>query len=100
MSHNYSPSQQHRHALLSVFLTVLAVGFFLLALILISGGFFLWVILLGGGMVFAAMLHYMLWGRAFSDATAGEREEEQLRQRAMSIENEEDWHMPDTRFMR
>lgn len=99
MPHNYSPPQQQRHALLSVFLTVLALGFFLLVLIVISGGFFLYVMLFGGGVAILAMLHYLLWGKAFSDSVAGEREEEKLRQRAAEVETEE-WRAPDTRIRR
>ncbi len=100
MDHNYPPAQQHRHAFLSVFLTVLALGFFLLVLILISGGFFLYVVLFAGAILMLALLHYVLWGKAFSDAVAGEREEEQLRQRAAAIQEEDDWHTPDTRIRR
>jgi hypothetical protein len=72
----------------------------LLVLILISGGFFLWVVLFGGGILMLGLFHYVLWGRAFSQATAGEREEEQLRQRAAAIEEDDDWHKPDTRIRR
>lgn len=100
MTHNYSSGQQHRHAFLSLFLTLLALGFAVLVLIFISGGFFLWVVLFGGGILMLGMFHYLLWGRAFSDAVAGEREEEQLRQRAAEVEAEEQWQQPDTRFRR
>jgi fatty acid desaturase len=99
MDHNYPSSQQHRHAFLSVFLTVLALGFFLLVLIFISGGFFLYVVLFGGAIFLVALLHYLLWGRVFSAEVAGEREEEQLRQRAAAPQ-EDDWHPPDTRIRR
>lgn len=100
MAHNYSSEQQHRHAFLSLFLTILALGFSLLVLILISGGFFLYVVLFGGGILMLGLFHYVLWGRAFSDAVAGEREEEQLRQRAAEVETEEDGRSPDTRIRR
>lgn len=100
MTHNYSTNQQQRHAFLSLFLTVLALGFSLLVLILVSGGFFLYVVLFGGGILLLGMFHYLLWGRAFSDETAGEREEEQLRQRAAEIDVEKEWQAPDTRFRR
>lgn len=100
MTHNYSSEQQQRHAFLSVFLTMLALGFALLVLIVISGGLFLYVLLLGGGIVMVGLLHYLLWGWAFSQETAGEREEEQLRQRAAAIESEEPWKGPDTRIRR
>jgi hypothetical protein len=101
MTHNYPPTQQHRHAFLSVMFTVLALGFFVIVLILISFGGFLWVILLGGSILGVSLLHYVLWGRAFSASVAGEREEEQLRQRAAAIEeDDDDWQMPDTRIRR
>jgi len=54
----------------------------LLFLILISGGFFLYVAL---GVVLiglAGLLHYALWGATMHERTAGEREEERLRQEA------------------
>jgi hypothetical protein len=72
--------------MLGLFLTVMALGFFLLILILISGGFFLYVVAAALGLVGLCAFHYVLWGRAMSHAVAGEREEEQLRQRAA-----EDW---------
>ena len=100
MDHKYSPQQQQRHAMLTVFLTVLAVMFIGLVLIVISNGLILAVALLGGGMFLLGMFHYVLWGRALSEQTAGEREEEQLRQRAAEMESEEDWHRPDTRIRR
>lgn len=100
MDHNYSQRQQQRHALLTVFLTVLASIFFGLVLIVISNGLILSVALLGGGMFLLGVFHYVLWGRAFSEQTAGEREEEQLRQRAAETEAAEDWHRPDTRIRR
>ncbi len=100
MDHNYPPGQQQRHAFLSIMLTVLALGFFLLVLIFISGGFFLYVVLFGGAILLVALLHYVLWGRAFSAEVAGEREEERLRQRAAAVEADDDWQQPDTRIRR
>ena len=46
------------------------------------------------------LFHYLLWGRAFSQEMAGEREEEQLRQRAAEVENDAEWQRPDTRIRR
>jgi CHASE2 domain-containing sensor protein len=100
MPHNDPRPQQGRHAFLSVLLTVLAVGFVLLALIFVSGGFFLYVVLFGGAILLVALMHYVLWGRAFSSQVAGEREEELLRQRAAEIEPDDDWQPPDTRIRR
>jgi fatty acid desaturase len=101
MDHNYPSSpRQQRHAFLSVFLTLIVLGFILLALIFVSGGIFLYVMLFGGVMAFVAMLHYVLWGRAFSAETAGEREEEKLRRRAASVREDDEWQTPDTRIRR
>lgn len=98
MDHNYSPQQQQRHALLTFFLTLLGLLFFGLVLIVVSNGWLLVAFLLGGGIFFLGMINYLLWGRAFSDATAGEREEEQLRQRAAEVDSDD--RRPDTRIRR
>src|SRR5947209_8374478 len=82
--------QQSRQAFLSVLLAGLASVFFLGVLIFISNGFFLYVLLLG--MAGYGSLHYLLWGRLMSEQVAGEREEEQLRQRALA----DDWPLPGT----
>jgi membrane protein implicated in regulation of membrane protease activity len=100
MDHNYPPQQQQRHAFLTVFLSVLVLFIGLVALILLTNGLIFNVLLLGGGIVFLGLLHYVLWGRAFSTEVAGEREEEQLRQRAAAIEEEDEWRQPDTRIRR
>ncbi len=100
MDHKYSPQQQQRHALLTVFLTVLTLIFLGFVLIVLSNGIILSVLLLGGGMFLFGLFHYVLWGRAFSEQVAGEREEEQLRQRAAEIEAEVDRQQPDTRIRR
>lgn len=100
MDHNYSTEQQQRHATMSVFFVVFVVGFSLLFLIAVSGGLFLYVLLLAGFIFFVAAIHYVLWGKLFSEQTAGESEEERLRQRAAEIESGDDWHMPDTRIRR
>jgi hypothetical protein len=100
MDHNYSSHQQHRHAFLSIFLTVLALGFSLFVLILISGGFFLYVVLFGGAFLMLGLLHYALWGRAFSEEVSGEREEELLRRRAAALDVDEPWQPPETRIRR
>lgn len=100
MTHNYSSEQQHRHAFLSVFLTILTLLFSLVFLIFISGGFFGYVVLFGGGIVMLGLFHYVLWGRMLSQEVAGEREEELLRQRAAEDEAEEEQYQPDTRIRR
>jgi hypothetical protein len=88
--------QQNRQAFLSIFLTALAVLFFMVVLIFLTGGFFLYVLEFSGAVVLLGLLHYVLWGRAFSQEVAGEREEEQLRQRAQA----EEWQVPDRHNVR
>ncbi len=75
-----------RASALGMMLTVMAVGFFVLVLILISGGFFLYMVQITAGIFLLALFHYVVWGRAMSQSVAGEREEERLRQRAAEPE--------------
>ena len=42
-------------------------------------------------LILYGMFHYLLWGKMLSEQVAGEREEEQLRQRA----EVEEWPVPD-----
>jgi hypothetical protein len=77
--HDY---QRRRQTLLTVFLA----GFLLIGLLVVftilTGGFLLYVLLVlavGGGI---AALHYFLWGRAYLEKTAGEREELEAQDRA------------------
>lgn len=79
-----------RQTFLTVFLALLLGTFALLVLILVSGGFFLYVLYLALAIAGIAFIHYALWGRALSREVAGEREEEQLRQRAAA----DDWPLP------
>jgi fatty acid desaturase len=85
-----------RQTFLTVFLALLLGVFALLVLILVSGGFFLYVIYLALAVAGLALIHYVLWGRAMSRSVAGEREEEQLRQRAAA----DDWPLPDPNSFR
>ncbi len=75
--------RQRRENFLSVFLAGLAALSFLAVLVLISS-LFLYVLLVAVAMFLVGMLHYLLWGKMLSDEVAGEREEEQLRQRAQA----------------
>ncbi len=88
--HDLRPPR-NRGSHLGMMLTVLALGFFVLVLIFISGGFFLYVVQITAGIFVVSLFHWAVWGRALSQAVAGEREEEQLRRRA--AEEEEDWPM-------
>lgn len=71
-----------RESMLTIVLTGMAAAFFLGFLILITGGFFFYLVQVLAVMAVLGGLHYFLWGKMFSDEVAGEREEEQLRQRA------------------
>jgi len=64
--------------MLAVFLTL----FFGLVLVLLTGGFVLYIGLCVLGVTALGAVHYVLWGRAFEEATAGEREEAELLDRA------------------
>jgi hypothetical protein len=74
--------QQSREATLSIMLTILAVSFFAMVLIVITGGMVIYLLAVVAGLAVFGAMHYFLWGRAFDQATAGEREEEQLREQA------------------
>jgi fatty acid desaturase len=91
MNPNDLQPPRDRGPFLGMMLTVLAVGFFVLVLIFITGGFFLYVVQITAGIFLVALFHYVVWGRAMSQAVAGEREEEQLRQRAAAEADGEDW---------
>jgi hypothetical protein len=87
------PSPRDRGTYLGMMLTVLALGFFVLVLIFISGGFFLYVVEITAGIFLVSLVHWAVWGRALSQSVAGEREEEQLRQRAAEPEDWQDEHV-------
>ena len=93
---DHEPRPPRRQTFLTVFLALLLGAFALLVLILVSGGFFLYVIYLALAVAGLALIHYVLWGRAMSRSVAGEREEEQLRQRAAA----DDWPLPDQNSFR
>lgn len=85
--------RERRTTLLSVFLSLMGVTFFVVLLIFLSNGIFFYVLLLAGGIGFLCLFNYLLWGKSFSDATAGEREEEEMRQQA----KEDEWEVTDAR---
>lgn len=78
---------------LGMLLAALGAGVAVLVLIFLSGGFFLYCVLAVAAFLLIAAFHYVLWGHAFTQETAGEREEEQLRQRAAAPEG---WPPPIT----
>lgn len=73
--------QRKREATLAIMLSAIGLGGFLLFLVLISGGFFIYVYLVVGAIGLLGFVNYLLWGRGMTEATAGEREEEEMRAR-------------------
>jgi hypothetical protein len=89
----YERYRQRREGMLTIMLTGVAVGGFLLFMILVTGGFFFYV-LLGVGVIAAlGVVNYLLWGRSMMQATAGEREEEEAKAR----DEQEPWNLPEPR---
>jgi hypothetical protein len=70
-----------RETFLGFLLVLFMGGGFLLYLIVISGGVFLYVILAVVVIGLVGYLHYLLWGHSLTEEVAGEREEEEARQR-------------------
>src|SRR5205807_2481 len=68
------------------FLTVFLGGIFLVGLLavftILTGGFLLYVLLVVAAAGLVGGLHYLLWGRARVERTAGEREELEAQERA------------------
>jgi fatty acid desaturase len=80
MQLNDHPEPSHRETLLTVILTGLGAGGFLLFLIMISGGFFFWVLVAVAVMVGLGFFHYILWGYAMTQEVAEEQAQEAQRQ--------------------
>src|SRR4051794_17189642 len=80
-----------RGAALSVGLSLVGAAFLLLVLIVITGGLVIYLLAVVGGFAVFAGLHYLLWGRFLHQATEGEREEADLRERARA----DGWDLPD-----
>jgi hypothetical protein len=73
---------QRRATFLPMFLAVAGGGFACLLLVLLTGGFFFYFGLVVLGLTGLGLFHYMVWGRAMSEQTAGEREEMELLEKA------------------
>jgi hypothetical protein len=81
--------QRRRQTFLTVFLAGLAlIGLFFVFTIL-TGGFLLYVLGVVAVAAVVAGMHYFLWGRAYTEQTAGEREEMEARER--TDDDEDGW---------
>ncbi len=70
-----------RETFLGFLLVLFMGGGFLLYLIVITGGVFLYVVLAVVIIGIVGYLHYLIWGQALTQEVAGEREEEEARER-------------------
>ena len=55
-----------------------------LVVVVITGSYFVYLLGIIAAIVAFGAFHYFLWGKMLLDETAGESEEEQLRQRALA----------------
>jgi hypothetical protein len=76
-----NPYRRRRETFLGLLLAFFFGGGFVLFLILVTGGFFLYVLLAVAAIGAVGSVHYLLWGRALTVDVAGEREEEEARER-------------------
>jgi hypothetical protein len=73
--------QRRRQTFLTFFLAAMTLFGLLVVFTILTGGFLLYVLLVMavGGAIAGA--HYFLWGRAYTEQTAGEREEMEAQER-------------------
>jgi hypothetical protein len=74
------PRRRHE-SFLALFLTLFFGAGFFLFLVLVTGGFFLYVLLAIVGIGVAGYVHYIVWGSSLTREVAGEREQEEARER-------------------
>jgi hypothetical protein len=86
-----------RQTIVTTALTSMAAALILFALVLIGGGYFICLVGILAAMTAFGGLHYVLWGRLLVRETAGEREEDLLRERALAEDVREP---PDERIWR
>ncbi len=67
--------QRRRQTFLTIFMAAIFVFGLLFVFTILTGGFLLYVLLVVGVAALIGGAHYLLWGRAYTEATAGEREE-------------------------
>jgi high-affinity Fe2+/Pb2+ permease len=81
MAPENDPPQKRRENFLGLMLALFFGAGFFLFLVLVTGGFFLYV--LGAVVVMGVVgyFHYMFWGHSLTHQVAGEREEEEARER-------------------
>jgi hypothetical protein len=88
MEPSENSEQQRRGACLSVMLTAGFAAFLLVVLVLATGGWAVYVVGVAAAIAGFGAIHYFLWGRLMLQQTAGEREEEEVRQQAEAREKD------------
>jgi hypothetical protein len=91
MDDDFDLDRKRRETFLTVLLAVVGGTAAVLFLVLITLGVFLWVVIGVVALAALGLVNYLLWGFLFSQATAGEREEAELRAQ-MELN---DWDLPD-----
>jgi hypothetical protein len=79
MDSNQAPGSSGRDTYLAIVLCIFVGVPVFVFLNILTAGLFLWLLLSAVVIGVLGAFHYFLWGRSFSQETAGEREEEQLR---------------------
>jgi hypothetical protein len=82
MHSNGAPGSSGRDTYLTILLCAFVGIPVFVFFVILTGGLFLWLLIGAAGIGIFGAFHYLLWGRAFSQETAGEREEEELRAEA------------------
>ena len=89
MEPNDNANRQGRGACLSLMLTGGFAGFLLLLVVVATGGWAAYILWITAAIGMFGLIHYVLWGRLMLRQTAGEREEEEVRQRVEEREGDE-----------
>ncbi len=87
--------RRRRETFLAVLLAAVTLFGLLLVFTILTGGFLLYILLVVAVAGMVAGFHYLLWGRAYSEATAGEREELEAEERA--ARDDDDGFLDETR---
>src|SRR5689334_23060596 len=93
MDYDPESDRRRRETFLAVLLGLVGAAAVLFFLVLVTGGLLIWIVAGVAGVAALGVVNYVLWGRSFSRATEGEREEAEFRAR-MELN---DWDLPDPR---
>jgi hypothetical protein len=74
--------QRRREMFLTVALAAIALTGLLVVFTILTGGFLLYILAVVAVAAGIGAMHYLLWGRAYTQQTAGEREEMEQEDRA------------------